>query len=249
MIRSGESYVIGAKPESGKSWIALAAVVSCLDDARDALYIDFETAPESIVERLLALGVEADSVVDRLVYVRPYEPLTGDALACLFDDRSYDLAIVDGVSEAFSLLGLDPNSNPDTARFRALLARPIAESGAAVLELDHVVKSRETRGRWAIGSGHKLAGVAVAYSTETITAPSRTSAGLVKLRIEKDRHGRVRSHASGDSIALVRIAPSDDGERVSVTLDPPDSTASDGETFRPTASWAESRATSKASPE
>jgi len=234
LLYGGEIHSLAGEPESGKSWIALAAVAACVRDGGEALYLDFEAAPESIVERLIALGVEADAIVDHLVYVRPSESLTADALARLLDDRSYDVAVIDGVSEAFMLLGLDPYSTTDSAKFQAALPRPIADRGAATLELDHVTKSSEQRGRWAIGSGHKLAAVAAAFSTETVRAPSRTHDGLVKLRVEKDRHGRVRSHASGGVVALVRIVPSDEGERVSVVLEPPDAIASDGEAFRPT---------------
>jgi hypothetical protein len=57
----------------------------------------------------------------------------------------------------------------------------------------------------------------------------------VKLTMSKDRHGHVRGHVSGRLVALVRIAPEDDGERVRVTFDPPDAPErEDGKGFRPT---------------
>ena len=103
-----------------------------------------------------------------------------------------------------------------------------------MIEVDHVVKSKESRGRWPIGGQHKLAGVGVAYSTEVIRQPSRTDAGLIKLKVEKDRHGHVRSNAQGGVIALAHIVPSEGGERVSVTLEPPDASTSEDGAFRPT---------------
>jgi hypothetical protein len=45
------------------------------------------------------------------------------------------------------------------ASWLELLPRWAARLGAAVLVLDHVVKNVETRGRWATGSQHKLAGL------------------------------------------------------------------------------------------
>ena len=234
LLYGGEVHSIFGEPESCKGWITLGAVSSSLTAGESVLYLDFEDTPASIVTRLLALGTQPDAILEHFAYVRPCDPLTAEALTALLDARQYALAVLDGLSEAYALLGLDPYSNADAAKFLALLPRPIAERGAAVLELDHVVKSRETRGRYAIGAQHKLAGIAAAYSTEVIRQPSRTDAGMVKVKIEKDRHGHVRSHAQGGVIALAHITPTEDGERVSVMLEPPDSTAGDGE-FRPTA--------------
>jgi len=55
------------------------------------------------------------------------------------------------------------------------LARPITDTGAALVEVDHVAKNRETRGRFAIGGQQKLAGVAVAYGVEVIDRPSAST--------------------------------------------------------------------------
>jgi len=112
------------------------------------------------------------------------------------------------------------------------LARPITDTGAALVEVDHVAKNGGTRGRFAIGGQQKLAGVAVAYGVEVIDRPSRQHTGRVKLLLAKDRHGHIPGQV-GATVAIATIAPEDDGARVTVTLDPPDSTGA-GETFRPT---------------
>ena len=205
---------------------------SSLTYGEPVLYLDFEDTPASIVGRLLALGTDPETIVARLDYLRPCDPFEPEALNTLLNVREYRLAVLDGVTEAYALLGLDPWT--DAARFLAALPRPIAERGAAVVEVDHVVKSKESRGRWPIGGQHKLAGVAAAFSSEVIRQPSRTDAGLVKLTVQKDRHGHVRSHAEGSTIALVHIVPENGGERVSVLLEPPDATAAEDGTFRPT---------------
>jgi hypothetical protein len=56
---------------------------------------------------------------------------------------------------------------------------------------------------------------------------------LTKLKVEKDRHGHVRGHATAGVIALAHIVPDDDGATVTVTLEPPD-TEDDAGRFRPT---------------
>jgi hypothetical protein len=232
LLYPGEVHELHGEPETCKGWIVLSAISPILRTA-PVLYLDFEDSPASIVGRLLALGTPSEAILARFTYMHPCDPFKPNALTPLLNVK-HALAVIDGLSEAYGLLGFDPYSNADAAKFLAALPRPIAERGTAVLEIDHVVKSKETRGRYALGAQHKLAGIAAAYSTEIIKTPSRTDAGIVKLKIEKDRHGHVRSHADGHTIALAHITPTDNGQHVSVTLEPPDATATATGDFRPT---------------
>lgn len=236
LLYPGEVHSLAGEPETGKGWMVLATCAAVLaSETASVLYLDFEDAPPSIVGRLMALGVADDAIVDRFIYQRPADPFSAEEFYRVIKSRPFSLAVIDGVSEAYSLLGLDPYSNPDAARFLASVPRPLAATGAAVLEVDHVIKAKDARGRYAIGAQHKLAGVASAYSTEVVRAPSRTTDGLIKLKVEKDRHGHVRGHASGGVIAFVHIRPRDDGAGVSVTFDPPDAAVEAAAEFRPTA--------------
>ena len=235
LLYCGELHQLAGEPESGKGLIALHEAVQRLDAGENVLYVDFEDAPASIVTRLLALGAIGEAIIEHFAYIRPVDPLDAARFYTLTRERAYALAVIDGVSEAYALLGLDLADNLDAAKFLTTLPRPIAETGAAVLLIDHVAKSKDSRGRYALGAQHKLAGVAAAYSTEVITAPSRQTAGLIKLRVEKDRHGHVRGHAQAGVVALVHVAPIDDGERIDVRIDPPEPTATDeAGNFRPT---------------
>lgn len=233
LLYPGEVHSLAGEPEAGKGWTALQATVDELEHGHHVLYLDFEDSPASVVTRLLALGAQPAGIVERFVYVKPEEAVTREALAALLAGRTYSLAVLDGVTEAYALLGLDYGSNQDVPTFLRRLVRPIAATRAAVLLIDHVPKDKTNRGRFAIGAQHKLAGIAVAYGVEVITPPSRTQAGLIKLLVHKDRHGHVRGHAHAGVIALARIEPQDNGNRVTVTLDPPDATDDTG-AFRPT---------------
>jgi AAA domain len=233
LLYPGEIHSLAGEPEAGKGWIAGAETARLLAAGETTLYVDFEDAPASVVTRLLALDAPPAAVVERFIYVKPEEALQAGALDVLTSGHRPALAVLDGMSEAYALLGLDAYANQDVPRFLQALARPLAATGAAVLLIDHVVKSAEARGRYALGAQHKLAGVAAAYGVEVIDPPSRKRPGLVKLVVHKDRHGHVRGHASGGTIALVRVTPEDEGARVTVTLDPPDSTSESG-SFRPT---------------
>lgn len=232
LLYPGELHSLAGEPESGKGWIALAETARIIKDGQRVLYIDFEDCAANVTGRLLALGAPTDAIGERLAYVQPADPLTPAALKKLLSSHPFALAILDGMSEAYALLGLDSYSNSDVPVFLSRLPRPIAATGAAVVLIDHVTKSKEGRGRWAIGAQHKLAGIAVAYGVEVIEPPSRTRAGKIKLTVWKDRHGHVRGHAAYGTIALARIEPTDNGDIVTVTLDPP--AATPGDNFRPT---------------
>lgn len=232
LLYRGEVHSFAGEPESGKSWIALAECTRAIRDDDPVLYLDFEDNPASVIGRLLTLGATPRAILDSFTYIRPDTPSPDGGIAALARADSV-LVVVDGLSEAYVLEGLDPEKNVDAAKFLALLPRPIAAAGSAVILIDHVTKAREGRGRWAIGAQHKLAGIAVAYSFEAVKPFSRAQSGLVKIRVEKDRHGHVRGHAQGGVIALAHVDPSDEGNQVSVTLAPPDSATDEGE-FRPT---------------
>ena len=230
----GEVHSISGEPESCKGWIILNGAKSVLELGGHVLYLDFEDGAPSIVIRLLALGVSPETIIQRFTYVRPVDPFNPEAFHDMAKARDYELAAVDGLTEAYGLLGLDVLSNDDAAKFLSAIPRPIADHGAAVVLMDHVGRNKETRGRYALGAQHKLAGVSAAYSTDVIKPLSRTNEGLIKLKVDKDRHGHVRGHAEAGQIALVHITPEDNGQRVTVSLEPPEvSTSADGE-FRPT---------------
>ncbi|UYM03444.1 hypothetical protein [Solicola gregarius] len=95
-----------------------------------------------------------------------------------------------------ALHGLDPDKNNDAATFAQLLPRRIAASGAAAVSLDHVTKSREGRGRWAIGAQHKLSGLdGASYVLDNRTPFGVGLTGRTTVRIAKDRPGQLRRNA------------------------------------------------------
>lgn len=232
LIYPGEIHSFSGEPESGKGWIALHLAAELIEAGKRVLYLDFEDSPLAIYERLRALGASRASILEHFDYVRPEDPPKGEIFAALV--TTHALVVLDGVSEAYALVGLNISDNTDAASFLQRIVRPLSVSGAAVVQIDHVTKAKDGRGRYSLGAQHKLAGVAVAYTTHVIKPPSRQQAGLVKLRVEKDRHGHVRGHAQGKLIGEVRITPFEDGKRVTVTLDAPENAQADDGKFRPT---------------
>lgn len=232
LLYPGELHSFAGEPESGKSLLMQHESARIINTGGHVLYLDFEDGPENIAARVLALGGDPAGITERLAYVRPEQAAPPPAVLALLDRAPFQLVVIDGVTEAMSLFGLEVNSNDNVAAFRKMLGRPLASKGAAVVEIDHVVKDREARNRYAIGAQHKLSGVAVAYSLHASERPSRTRAGVISIKVEKDRHGRVREHEdSGKKIATAHIEP---GNPITVTLTPPGSTSDAAEPFRPT---------------
>ena len=137
-----------------------------LTDGR-VLWIDFEDDERGVVGRLKALGVPDDVILARFGYINPDEPL-GDGVKRIARSRvdlaealgePWDLVVIDGVTESMALEGFNLNDNTDAADWQRRLPKYAARTtGAPVACIDHVTKSSENRGRWAIGAQHKLAG-------------------------------------------------------------------------------------------
>jgi hypothetical protein len=154
-----KTHTVVAETEAGKSWFGLAASVCEMARGCHVFYIDFEDDEGSVAGRLLNLGVKAGAIRDLFHYIRPEHPLQGVHLAALCEElASYgpSLAMLDGITEAMELHGLNPIDNADIARFNRTVSLPLAASGAAQVSFDHVTKDREGRGRYALGGVHEL---------------------------------------------------------------------------------------------
>jgi len=214
-IYAGRVHWFQGESESCKSWAAQAIAADELKAGSGVLYIDYEDDERGIVVRLRSLGVPDSTIRDHLVYIRPDEALDGVAEE-EFDGaiagRSFSLVIIDGVTESMTVEGLEIVSNSDVARWIRMLPKRLSRlDGAAVICIDHVTKSTEGQGRYAIGGQHKLAGTTgAAYRFTTVRALSRPSGaepthGLFDVRVMKDRPGYVRGHTLGDKIGTFRV--------------------------------------------
>lgn len=196
----GHLHVVAAEAEAGKTWLALAAVAEELACGRACVYLDFEDDEGGIVGRLLTMGVSREAIRDRLGYFRPEESIEAlgnrQDLADALGDLQPTLAILDGVTEAMSLHGLELKDNTDVARFGRMLPRWLAASGPATVTLDHVVKDREARsGGYALGGVHKLNGLNGAmYLMENKDPFGIGRTGRSRVLVRKDRPGQLRRH-------------------------------------------------------
>ena len=232
LLYPGKVHGLAGEPESGKSWLALWAVAQVLTAGGRAVLLDFEDDETGIVGRLRALGATVAQVEAGFVYIRPSQALD-DLAGRHLDQACADstLAVVDGTTEGMAMHGWAPKNDVDVALWQARVLRRMAAHGCAVLAIDHVVKDRESRGRWATGSQHKLAGVdGASYLVEVRKpwAPGRS--GLARLVVVKDRPGAVRAaledlRTVGD---MVVDSWPDGGVSIDLVASKPQETAGDG---------------------
>lgn len=237
LLYPGRTHWLSAEPEAGKTWAALLACAQELQAGGRVMYLDLEDGPDSITARLLALGVNVAAILDRFDYRRPSGALDWAKRAVMTDDvAACTLLVIDACTESLSLQGLSGKDDVDVAAWLELLPRWAARLGPAVLVLDHVVKNEESRGRWATGSQHKLAGLdGAAFALSAVQPFGRGMTGRSRLVVVKDRNGQVRPHAVTSAggrawIADLVVTGQDDGS-VRVELEEPAVSSGD---FRPT---------------
>jgi hypothetical protein len=195
----GKVHTVASESEAGKTWFALAAARDEMQavPARHVTYIDFEDDEGGIVGRLLALQVTPHLIRERFHYLRPTVALGAgihlDDLRATITDTAPSLVILDGITEAMTLHGLNMIDNRDVATFGHILPRRIAAAGPAVACLDHVTKDREGRGRYALGGVHKLNGLdGAAYVLDNRQPFGIGITGRSTIKIAKDRPGQLR---------------------------------------------------------
>jgi hypothetical protein len=239
LLYPGRTHGFAGESETCKSWVAQIASAQVIQAGGDVLWIDFEDDDRGVVSRLLAMMVDRTVISAHFVYVRPEEPLRNKAGAWTaggvdFDvvlaSRPWALIVIDGVTEAMVTEGLDLNSNSDIATWSRLLPKRCANTGAAVAMLDHVPKSTDNRGRYAIGGQHKLAGLTGAQYVFEVERPfSRAThdpvIGVIKISVTKDRPGHVRTHAREGVIARMELTSYPDGGVTVALLAPEQSTS------------------------
>ncbi|MFH9413992.1 DnaB-like helicase N-terminal domain-containing protein [Streptomyces rochei] len=190
---------IQGESEAGKSWVALISCLVEMNRGNHVAYLDFEDSEAGVVSRLLLIGANPDDIARLFHYVRPGStptPVQLRQFIARIGDVGPSLIIVDGVTEAMVMLGLELTDNSEVAKFGRMLLRPLADTGAAVVPLDHVVKSTESRGRYALGGVHKLNAVdGVQYMLEAVRPFGINTEGRSRLRIAKDRPAQIRRHA------------------------------------------------------
>lgn len=220
----GKINALVGEAESGKSWVGLLAIVQEINAGGTAIMIDFEDSKESVVARLRWMGLTDEQILHNFGYVRPTTPLEPEAQNELFEGINHlrpGVILADGVNAAMNLQGLKITDNNDATTLFQIILRPLADTGATVITVDHVTKDKEGRGAYAIGAQAKRAMGEVVIGVECVETFGRGKLGKLQLLAHKDKYGAVREVAekrkNGDYIGTVTI-DSRVEDRVLVTL-------------------------------
>jgi hypothetical protein len=200
----GRLHTVTSESEGGKTWALLLAAVQEIAKGEHVVFIDPEDDEASVVGRMLLLGAEPAHILERFHYIRPEEPLGPNAVLLdeLLGDIKPSFAVVDGVTEAMVMHGLNPLDNADCAKFGRMLPRRLAACGAAVAASDHVRKDGDSS-RYSIGAVHKLNGLnGAAYVLENKEAFGFGRSGTSRLYLAKDRPGQLRRHSRPSKAGL-----------------------------------------------
>ena len=230
LIYPGKTHLLFGASESGKTWLAIVAMSEVLSLGGRVLWIDYEDTKNTIMTRLVAYGVSREQW-DRIDYVNPEGPLRGpDGVARtlggaeldrLLSTHYYDLAVVDGLSTAMGVEGLDMNSANDVGLYNNRLTNVIARTGTAVITLTHVVKGGVNGDKIdSLGSGQWRAQVTGASYLVDCPKPfgkcqgAEPTYGTITLQIAKDRPATVR----GGRGVLAKVAIAEVTARPDMTI-------------------------------
>src|SRR5688572_30602448 len=207
--------------ESGKTWVGLAVVVDVLQRGGTALVLDYEDTIDRVLERLESLGV-SDDEIERLVYVDGHS-VTFAEIVSHVAAKHYACMLIDGVTSALTAAGLKGRDEQEMTTWCDYLPR----RARMAICIDHVVKSKDDRGGFAIGSQAKKS-VVTGSSFEVVCVEKfgRGSDGEIRLNLQKDKPGALRG-AGVKSIKL-RFLSAPDGR---VTLARPGAGGSSAVSF------------------
>jgi hypothetical protein len=222
LLYEAQSHAIQGEPSSGKTWVGLVAASQEIAQGRTVLWLDYETSCPRIAQRLLALGADPDLVRKYFVYLRwPRLDHVGLAqLASLVAAESPVMIVVDSMAKALQAQDLDEDRAPEILEWWGTVGRVLRTGTETLVLLDHVVKANDSRGRYARGSGAKLAETDVALILEIVKPWSRELAGHARLKVAKDRDGYLG--APGTVVAIVRFDPLAGGGVLEIRVDPPE---------------------------
>lgn len=197
LFYDGQVNLVFGDPESGKTWVCLAAGTESLNRGGRVVVIDLDhNGPAATVRRLVNLGADVMALRDpkRFRYTEPEDRL--ELLTVVMDMAEFQpsVIVVDSVGELLPLFGSSSNSADDFTTVHTRVLKPLARTGAAVLAVDHLAKGADSRSHGPGGTAAKrraIGGVSIRVKVKSAFTPGR--GGSAVLSLNKDRHGGLRA--------------------------------------------------------
>jgi hypothetical protein len=190
-IVAGTTTVVAGERAKGKTWVAAHDAVQVIKAGGSVVWVDLEMGRVRSAERFKILGLTPDEARERLTYFEsPMMPGEKDEnswrafWALVMQTRTPALVVIDAVTEALSIAGLDDWRGIDVARWHAWYANPALLEGAAVVYIDHTPHEKKR----AIGSQHKESQAKVVLVVSCPRPFDRTHVGEIKIECTKNTH-------------------------------------------------------------
>lgn len=199
LFYSGQVNLLFGDPESGKTFVALAAVAETLRAGRTALVVDLDhDGPTATIARLLMLGAPVAALRVRALF-RYVEPEDRWHVAAIVGDAAAwhpAVVVIDSIGELLPVFGASSNSPDDFTRVHTHVMKPLAMTGACVICIDHLAKNSDSRAQGATGTAAErraIGGTSPRVRIAAAFVPGK--GGAAHLLIHKDRHGGLRQHS------------------------------------------------------
>jgi hypothetical protein len=192
LLYSGSLHALQGPPESGKTTLAVWLVLQLLQRGERVVYMDEESGAEQLVDKLLGMGAAPEDL-EGLRYLefegRAWDDSDVLGFRDLLESEKPALIVFDSMAALLATSARDENAARDVRAFmQAAMLEPARDYGPAVVYVDHVTKAGDG-GRYARGSGDKLAVVDVAWKVEPGHSFNRHTSGWFTLTHSKDRRG------------------------------------------------------------
>jgi len=228
LIYAGQRHMLSGPPESTKTLVAAIISLTAQRQGELVAHIDLEMGAHRTRALLEDLGATHDELRE-LQYTEPAGPPSPRDIEYVIGN-GLSLAVIDAAAGAYGVSGLDDHARKDVEQFAQKWIEPLYRGEVATLLIDHVTKSTDTRGKWAIGSERKAGQVDVHLGLEVVGKQlTRGGSTLVKVRVHKDRSGWLpRPYA-----AQLELRSDPDTHRITWEWRTPDQDET-GDTWRPT---------------
>lgn len=221
-------HLLSGEPESMKTLAAMILALEVIRAGGHVIYADFEMGAGQFKARMRDLG-GTDRDLTAISYVEPDAAPTSSELQALIRDNT-DAAIIDAASGAFDVADLDDTRTRDAERFARVYLRTFWKAGVATIVIDHVVKNRANRGKYASGNHRKVGGVDVHLSFEVDKPLTRGGTGQASALTKKDRNG----HLARPKALTLNVVSHPDTHALTWTWSPPSSSTETDNGWRPT---------------
>jgi len=189
--------IVFGDPESGKTLATQCALVDELCRGGSGIIIDLDhNGAAATISRLINMGADETILRDRARF-RYAEPEDSDEMVAIVADTKLwrpTVVIVDSMGELLPLFGASSNSPDDFTRVHRIALKPLVDSGAAVIVIDHLAKNSESQAYGSTGTAAKKRVVGGSSLRVHVVQPFKPGqGGKAQLTINKDRHGGLRA--------------------------------------------------------